>query len=58
LNEFAKSILNPNFCPETKEHFDFEGINRMFIDHVERKKYNLNLIWALITFQIWVKNYL
>lgn len=58
LNNFAKSILSPDYCQQTKEYFDFQGINRMFNEHVEKKKYNLNLIWAIITFQIWAKLYL
>ncbi len=58
LSDFAKSILSPNFYPETKEYFNFDGIKKMFDDHIEKRKYNLNLIWALITFQIWCKNYL
>lgn len=56
LNEFAKSVLSPDYCLATKEYFDWNGVNKMFIDHVNKKKYNLNLIWAIITFQIWYKN--
>ena len=58
LNDFAKSILSPDYCSETKEYFDWNGINKMFIDHIDKKKYNLNLIWAIITFQIWHKKYI
>ncbi|GAG45918.1 unnamed protein product, partial [marine sediment metagenome] len=56
LNDFAKSILNSGYCSETKDYLDFKGIDKMFIDHVEKRKYNLNLIWALITFQVWYRN--
>ena len=55
LNKFALNILSEDYCPETKKFFDFKGINKMFLEHVNREKYNLNLIWALITFQIWYK---
>ncbi|MDP2946747.1 MAG: asparagine synthase (glutamine-hydrolyzing) [Nanoarchaeota archaeon] len=58
LNGFAKEVLSADYCPETKKYFDFEGIQKMFDDHIEKRKYNLNLIWALITFQIWCKKYL
>lgn len=58
LKEFAKFILSPDWCQETKKYFDFEGINKMFIDHIDKRKYNLNLIWALITFQVWHRRYL
>jgi len=58
LNQKAKEILSPDYVPENKKYFDFNGIQKMFDDHIERKKYNLNLIWALITFQIWSKKYI
>ena len=56
LNDFAQSVLSPDYCLATKEYFDFQGVNKMFTDHVDKKEYNLNLIWAIITFQIWYKN--
>jgi asparagine synthase (glutamine-hydrolysing) len=56
LKDFAQSVLSPDYCPATKEYFDFQGVNRMFIDHIDKKRYNLNLIWAIITFQIWYRN--
>lgn len=58
LKDFAQSILRPSYYSRTKDYLDFEGIKKMFIDHLNKKKYNLNLIWALITFQIWSKKYL
>ena len=56
LKDFAKSILNSGYCSKTKDYLDFKRIDKMFIDHVEKRKYNLNLIWALIVFQVWYKN--
>jgi len=56
LNQKAKEILSPDYFPENKKYFNFDGIQKMFDDHIEKRKYNLNLIWALITFQIWSKN--
>jgi len=58
LKNLAQSILSPNYCPESKKYFNFNGINKMFIDHLNKIKYNLNLIWALIVFQVWYKNML
>ena len=58
LNQKAKKVLSPDYVPENKKYFDFDGIQKMFDEHIERKKYNLNLIWALITFQIWCKKYI
>ena len=58
LKDFAQSVLSPDYCLETQNYLDFVGINEMFINHVNKKKYNLNLIWAIITFQIWYKKYI
>ena len=58
LKNFASEVLSPDYCLETKAYFNFKGIERFFIDHVERKEYNLNLIWALIAFQFWYKQFI
>jgi asparagine synthase (glutamine-hydrolysing) len=58
LNQKAKEVLSADYVPENKKYFDFNGIQKMFEDHIERKRYNLNLIWALIVFQVWCKKYL
>jgi len=58
LNGFAKEVLTADYCPETKKYFDFNGIQKMFDDHIEKRKYNLNLIWALITFQAWCRRFI
>src|SRR4030043_2472117 len=56
LNQKAREILSSDYFLENKKYFNFDGVQKMFNDHIEKRKYNLNLIWALITFQIWSKN--
>ena len=56
LKDFALQIISPDYCLDTKKYFNFIGINKIFNEHINRKKYNLNLIWAIIVFQIWYKN--
>ena len=58
LYDFAKDILSENYCLATKDFFDFKAIDKIFEDHVHRRKYNLNLIWGLITWQIWYKKFI
>jgi len=53
----TRSILSPTYAPGTADVFDWEEINKVLEDHVNKKKYNLNTIWALLTFQIWSKLY-
>ena len=58
LNQKAKEVLSADYVPENKQYFNFENIQKMFNEHIDKTKYNLNLIWALIVFQIWCKKYL
>jgi len=58
LKNFALNILSSDYCSDTKKYFNFDSINQMFVDHVEKKRYNLNLIWALIVFQVWYKKFI
>ena len=58
LKDFAYSVLKSNYYSETKNYFNFLNAQKMLRDHIEGRKYNLGLIWALIAFQIWCKNYL
>lgn len=53
----TKEILSPDYAVGTADIFDWVEINKILDDHVSKKKYNLNTIWALITFQIWSKLY-
>jgi asparagine synthase (glutamine-hydrolysing) len=58
LYDFAKEILSENYCPATKEFFDFKEVDKIFEDHVQRKKYNLQLVWGILVFQIWYKKFI
>lgn len=55
--EMTRKILSPDYAPGTSELFDFKEIEIMLDNHVNKKGYNLSVIWALITFQIWSKLY-
>ena len=55
LKNFAYQILSPSYIPETKEYFNFPQIKKILDRHISAKKYNLNIIWSLLTFQIWYK---
>jgi asparagine synthase (glutamine-hydrolysing) len=58
LKDFAYEVLSPDYCPATQEFFDFAAIRKILDDHIEKRKYNLNLIWSLITFQLWYKRFI
>jgi asparagine synthase (glutamine-hydrolysing) len=50
-------VLSENYNPEMKNIFDFDKIKIMLDDHIEARKYNMNLLWALLTWQIWYKKF-
>ena len=58
LRDFAYEILSESYCPETKKYFDFSAIKIILDDHMSKEKYNLQLIWSLISFQLWYKQFM
>lgn len=58
FKDFAYSVLSEGYCYQTRDIFNFGEIRKILNDHIDKKKYNLNLIWSLITFQIWYKRYM
>lgn len=53
----AQNILSPNYYSETAPLFNWENIGKVLKDHVEGRRYNLTILWALINFQVWAKLY-
>ena len=58
LHDYAREILSPSYCEGTRELFNFEQINKIFDNHINKKQYALNTIWSLMTFQIWYKEFM
>jgi len=58
LKDFAYDVLSPTFCLATQEYFNFPQIRKILDDHISKKEYNLDIIWSLLTFQIWYKNFI
>ncbi len=55
LGPFAREVLSPSYCESTRDLFNFDAISTMFDRHVDASVYNLSLIWALMTFQVWAR---
>lgn len=55
LKDFAYEVLSPDYSPETKEYFNFLEVKKVLDNHISGEKYNLDIIWSLLTFQIWYK---
>jgi asparagine synthase (glutamine-hydrolysing) len=53
----ARAVLSPEYVPATRELFNWDEVLTMFEKHVGKRGYNLSLIWALLTFQVWARRY-
>jgi asparagine synthase (glutamine-hydrolysing) len=53
----VKEILSPNYYAFTSGMFNWKEIDLILENHVSGKEYNLNILWSIITFQIWAKRY-
>lgn len=54
---FAKDVLIPGYYDGTKDLFNWFEVQEMLDDHLDKKGYNLTILWALLTFQVWAKKY-
>lgn len=57
LKEFAQNVLSKDYA-DTSEFINLDEVNKMFDEHCERKAYYLDLLWAVLMFQLWHKNYI
>lgn len=55
--KMARTILSPEYVPATKTLFNWPEVRMMLEHHVDKSEYNLSLVWALMTFQVWAKRY-
>ena len=55
--EMAEEVLSENYNNATNSIFEWKEISKILEDHRNKKEYNVTIIWALLTFQIWVKHY-
>ena len=58
LKDLAYSVLSPDYASATKDFFDFAEIRKILDEHISKEQYNLSIIWTLLVFQIWARNYL
>lgn len=57
FREYAAHVLSPGYTEATRELFDWNGVEKVFLDHVEGRRYNLPLLWALLSLQVWAKTF-
>jgi asparagine synthase (glutamine-hydrolysing) len=57
FKKMAEDILSPDYCLQTKDLFNWPEIRVLLAQHVDKTVYNLSIIWALLTFQVWAKRF-
>jgi asparagine synthase (glutamine-hydrolysing) len=57
LRPYIKEILSPSYCRETSQILNFDSINKIYSDHLNKKQYGLNTLWSIITFQLWYRQF-
>lgn len=57
LRPLVTEALTPSFAPATTEWLDFAGVQKMLDAHLESKEYHMNLLWAVLTFQLWYRRF-
>lgn len=57
MRTFWKDLLNRNYYEETAGLFDFDKLNTLFDEHYEKGIYSANLLWPVLTFQLWARKF-
>lgn len=57
FKSYAREVLSESYYAPTASLFNWPEISRMLEEHVEGKVYHLNQLWAVLTFQVWAKQY-
>ncbi len=54
---YAREVLSPAYSDATRDLFDWQGIAQVFDDHLEGRRYNLPVLWALLALQVWARKF-
>jgi len=57
LKDLAYQALAGDYTSDTKEIFDFAAIRVMLDRHISKEEYQMNLLWALLHFQMWYRRF-
>lgn len=57
IERIARQTLSEGYYGGTTDLFNWSGIEKILAGHIDKSEYNLTLLWAIMTFQIWAKAY-
>lgn len=54
---YVQETLSPSYTRATRDVFDWKVVQQMFEDHVERRRYNLPVLWNIAMLQMWARRF-
>jgi len=57
FEKFAREVLSKDYYEGTRMLFNWQEVEKMLDKHISKEQYNLTILWAILTFQIWAKQY-
>ena len=57
FSRFARDVLSPGYYAGTTSLFNWPAVAQMLEKHIDKREYNLTLLWAIITFQTWAREF-
>lgn len=58
LKPMMEEVLSPSYAPGTAEFLNLPEIKLMYEDHVAKRVYHMNLLWAVLTFEVWYRQFI
>lgn len=56
LKSLARELCSESYTDKTKDLFQWQEVQNILEKHIAHETYNLNTIWALMTFQVWARH--
>ncbi len=57
IYNLAEEALTKEYNPNTAHLFNWDYLQKLLVEHKEKKGYHVTILWAVLTFQIWAKLY-
>ncbi len=57
VKKMVHDVFLPEYYAPTAFLFNWQELQTILKDHEEKKEYNLTIIWAVVTFQMWARMY-
>jgi asparagine synthase (glutamine-hydrolysing) len=55
VRKVIENVLSEGYYQPTSQLFDWPSVQIVLRNHIDKQEYNLTILWAIITFQIWAR---